>query len=172
MNAAFASQKAEFDRLAPLAKAAETKEADLNKQIAVADKLTRRMEKRILWAPLIEGITATVPRNIQMTKFNCDSGREKSGNSQVNIEGIAADAEPRAIAESFRQSIAGRMAAKYPNATAVFRNLDDSTELAKVNGQRLPTVVFSINVTFKAETDAPAPVLPPKRIAKHEAPIL
>ena len=168
VRSVFAAHRAEFEQLDPQAKKAEAKEAELNKQIALAEKFTNRMEKRINWAPLFESIMTAVPANVQITRLKCESGREKGTNSQMNIEGIAADAEPRAVAESLRKGIADRMAAKYPNATATFRNLDDSTERPLVNGQRVPAVVFSINVTFKTEPDAPAPVLPGKRAPKNE----
>ena len=135
VRSAFTAQKAEYDRLSPLEKEAAKKEAELNKQISLAEKLTKRMEKRIYWAPLFETLMGAVPANVQLTKLTCDTGREKGGTSQMNVEGIAADQEPRAVAEDLRKAIAERMVAKYPNATATFRNLDDSAlvqELAEV----------------------------------------
>lgn len=172
VRSAFNVQKAEFERLSPQQKVAEKREGELNKQIEVAEKLTKRMEKRIYWAPLFESILAVVPGNVQITKLTCDTGREKGGTSQMNIEGFAAGQEPRAVAEDLRKAIAERMVAKYPNATATFRNLDDSTERLQVGGQRVASVVFTINVTFKTEMEPAAPVAAPKRIAKNEAPTL
>ena len=172
VRSAFSAQKAEFDKLSPQQKEAEKKETELNKQIDLAEKLTKRMEKRIYWAPLFESIQSAVPANVQITKLTCDTGREKGGMSQMTIEGIAADQEPRAVAEDLRKAIADRMVAKYPNATATFRNLDDSTEHLQVGGKRVAAVVFTINVTFKTETEPAAPVAAPKRIAKNEAPTL
>ena len=170
VRSALSAKTAEFAKLSPQQKEAEKKEAELNKQIDLAEKLTKRMEKRIYWAPLFESILAAVPANVQLTKLTCDTGREKSGISQMNIEGIAADLEPRAVAEDLRKTIAERMVAKYPNATATFRNLDDSTEHLQVNGKRVAAVVFTISVTFKTEMDPPTPAAPTKRIAKNEAP--
>ena len=164
------SQKAEFDKLNPKAKEAEKKEAELNKQIDLAERLTKRMEKRIYWAPLFESVMLTVPSNVQITRLGCDTGREKGGTSVISIEGIAADVEPRAVAENLRKFIVAKVAAKYPGAAATFRNLDDSTEHPVVDGRRVSAVVFTINVTFKAEAEpAPAPA-PSKRIAKNEVP--
>ena len=165
-------QKAEFDKLSPQQKEAEKKEADLNKQIDLAEKLTKRMEKRIYWAPLFESVLGAVPANVQLTKMTCDTGREKGATSLMSIEGIAADQEPRAVAEDLRKAIAERMVAKYPNATATFRNLDDSAEHLLVNGKRVAAVVFTISVIFKTEAEPAAPVAPPKRIARNEAPNL
>lgn len=168
IRSAFNAQKAEFEQLSPKAKAAEKKEAELNRQIDLAEKFSRRMERRIYWAPLFEHVMATVPPNVQLTRIACDSGREKSGASQMNIEGIAADPEPRNLAESLRKAVAEKVAAKYPNATATFRNLDDSAEHPVVNGRRMPAVVFTINVTFKTEVDPPAPAAPARRAPKNE----
>ncbi len=170
VRGAYNAQKAEFDKLDPKAKEAEKKEAELNKQIDLADKLTKRMEKRIYWAPLFENVMLAVPANVQLTRLHCDAGRDKGGTSAMSIEGIAADVEPRAVAENLRKAVVARIATKYPNAVATFKNLDDSTEHPVVNGQRVAAVVFTINVTFKSEPDpAPAPV-PGKRMAKNEAP--
>ncbi len=168
IRSAFSAQKAEFERLSPQQKAAEKKEIELNRQIDLAAPFTKRMEKRVQWAPLFENVMATVPPNVQITRLVCDSGREKSGASQMNIEGIAADMEPRNVAENLRKAVAERVAAKYPNATATFRNLDDSPEHPVVNGKRVPAVVFSINVTFKTEIEPPAPAAPAKRAPKNE----
>ena len=170
VRAAYSAQKAEFDKLDPQAKDAEKKEAELNKQIDLAEKLTKRMEKRIYWAPLFESVMMTVPANVQLTRLGCDSGREKGGVSAMSIEGLAADVEPRAVAEGLRKAIVAKVAAKYPGAAATFKNLDDSTDHPVVDGRRVSTVLFTINVTFKAEADpAPAPA-PSKRLAKIEVP--
>lgn len=171
VRGAYSAQKAEFDKLDPKAKEAEKKEAELNKQIDLAEKLTKRMEKRIYWAPLLESVMLAVPPNVQLTRLNCDAGRDKGGTSVMSIEGIAADVvEPRAVAENLRKALVARIAKKYPNAAATFKNLDDSTEHPVLNGQRVAAVVFTINITFKSEPDpAPAPA-PGKRLAKNEAP--
>jgi Tfp pilus assembly protein PilN len=168
-RALYAAQKAEFEKLTPQQKEAETKEAELNKQIELAEKFSRRMEKRVYWAPLFENILAVVPANVQLTKLSCDAGREKSGLSQISIEGMAADQEPRAVAEDLRKAIVSRVVAKYPSATATFRNLDESADHPLVGGKRVSAVVFTIAVTFRTEAEPPpAPVAPPKRIARNE----
>jgi Tfp pilus assembly protein PilN len=162
----FNTKRAEFARLEPQAKAAAKNEVELNKQIDLSDKLTKRMEKRIYWAPVFESVLAAVPENVQLTKLTCDTGREKSGTCQMNIEGIAADQEPRAVAEELRKAIAERVGMKYPNATAAFRNLDESSESVTVKGRRVAAVVFTINLTFKPEAAPAVAAPPPKRLAQ------
>ncbi len=170
VRSVYSAQKAEFDKLEPKQKEAEKKEAELNKENDLAEKLTKRMEKRIYWAPLFESVMLSVPSNVQLTRMSCDSGKEKGGISVMAIEGLAADIEPRAVAESLRKAIVAKVAAKYPNAAATFKNLDDSTEHPVVDGKRLSAVVFTINVTFKAEADPAPAAAPSKRIARNEVP--
>jgi Tfp pilus assembly protein PilN len=168
-RAAYNTRSAEFKRLDPLSKEAAKKEVELNKQLDLSEKLTRRMEKRTYWAPVFESVLAAVPANVQLTKLACDTGRDKSGTCQMNIEGIAADQEPRAVAEDLRKAIGERVAVKYPNATAAFKNLDESSESVTVKGKRVAAVVFTINLTFKPEVTPPvaAPPPKPKRIAQQ-----
>jgi Tfp pilus assembly protein PilN len=163
VRAAFAAQKAEFDRLSPLAKQAAEREKSLTEEIELARRVTERMENRFYWAPVFESVAAAVPPNVQITKLSGDCSRDKGSQCQVTMEGIAAGQEPRAAAEEMRRSIAERLGAKYAGTSATFRNMDDSTESVRLDGKVLPTVVFTIHVTFKAEIE---PVPAQKPIAK------
>ena len=146
---AYAAQKAEFDRLSPQARAAHERETQLAKQIDLAKRITDRMEKRFYWAPIFETVAVAVPPNVQITKLTGDAGREGSHQCQITMEGIAAGREPRAVAEEMRRSIGDRIAASYSSVAATFRNLDDGSETARIDGKVLPTVMFTIHVTFK-----------------------
>ena len=59
-----------------------------------------------------------------------------------------------------RRSIADRIAARYSSVAATFRNLDDGSETARIDGKAFPTVVFTIHVAFKPAAD-PIPVQKP-----------
>lgn len=163
VRSAYNAQKAEFDRLSPLSKTAAEREVELTKQIDLAERVTNRMEKRFLWAPVLDSIVAAVPPNVQLTKFMGDTGKEKGGGYLINLEGIAAGHEPRAVAEDTRKTIADRFAAKYANVSATFKNLDDSAERVRVDGKPMASVVFTISVTFKPTVE---PLPNPKRIAQ------
>jgi Tfp pilus assembly protein PilN len=158
---AYAAHKAEFDRLNPQAKAALERETQLTKQIDLAKRVADRIEKRFYWAPLFETVVTAVPPNVQITRLSGDVGRDSSRQQcQITLEGLAAGPEPRAAAEEMRRSIGDRIAARYNSVTATFRNLDDGTETARLDGKVLPTVVFTIHVTFKTGAD-PVPVQKP-----------
>ena len=157
---AYTVQKTEFDRLSPLAKAAQEREVLLTKQIDLAKRVTDRMEKRFYWAPLFETVAAAVPANVQITKLSGDAGKDGSRNYQITLEGLAAGPEPRAAAEEMRRSISDRISARYSSVAATFRNLDDGAETARLDGKALPTVVFTIHVTFKPGAD-PIPAQKP-----------
>jgi Tfp pilus assembly protein PilN len=162
VRTAYASQKAEFERLTPLAKQAGEREAELNTQIELARRVTDRMEKRFYWAPVFESVAAAVPPNVQITKLSGDVSRGSGRECQINIDGIAAGQEPRAAAEEMRRSIAERFGAKYAGTNATFRNMDDSAEAVRLDGKVVPAVVFTMHVTFKAESE---PVQAQKPIA-------
>lgn len=152
------AKQAEFDRLGPLAKTAHDREVELTKKIDLADRVSRRIEKRFYWAPVFESVVAVVPPSVQITKLSGDSkATESSRSCQFTMEGLAASQEPRATAEELRRAIVERMSVKYPTAAATFRNLDEGGEPVRVNGQSLATAVFTIQVTFKPEPDPAAP---------------
>jgi Tfp pilus assembly protein PilN len=159
-KAAFNTQKAEFERLSPLSKQAADREKELTMQVEQAATLTNRMENRFYWAPVFEAVAAAVPPNVQITKLTGETGRDSARQCQILMDGIAAGPEPRAAAEEMRKSIAGRLGAKYAATNATFRNMDDGSESAKLDGKTLPTVVFTIHVSFKAESE-PVPAQKP-----------
>jgi Tfp pilus assembly protein PilN len=152
-QATHAARKAEFENLSPLAKTAQEREVALTKQIELADRLTQRIEKRFYWAPVFESLVTAVPPNVQITKLSGDiKNGEPSRNCQLLLEGLAAGQEPRASAEELRRAVVERLAAKYPTASATFRNLDDSAEQVRMDGKVLATAVFTIQISFKAES--------------------
>lgn len=163
-QAASKAKQAEFDRLSPLAKTARDRELELTKKIDLADRVSQKIEKRFYWAPVFESLVAAVPASVQITKL---SGETKAGDGartcSVVIEGMAASQEPRATAEDLRRLVVERTGAKYPTASATFRNLDDG-EPMRVRGENLATAVFTIQLTFKPDAE---PVPAPKAIVER-----
>jgi len=151
------SQK-EFERLVPLMKEAKAREEKLNKEIGLSERLGKRIEERFYWGPLFELVASTVPRNVQITKMGADVTMDAPRTCHMLIDGLAAGAEPRGVAEELRTALNEKLGQKYKTATAVFKSLDESNEMALLDGKPVHTAVFSINISFVfSQEPAPAP---------------
>lgn len=159
-ESSYRSKQAEYAKLQVQEKQAKAKEEEYTKQIAVVEKLGKRIEERFYWAPLLEELALSVSPTVQTAKVTGDVSGEGLRKVQVAIEGIAAGVEPRGAAEEFRTALAERLGKKYKNVVASFKNLEDSNESATLNGETLKTAAFNISVTFNIGTEPPPP--PPK----------
>jgi hypothetical protein len=97
----------------------------------------------------------------------------------MQLDGIAAGAEPRAVAEKFRLALLGALDAKYreirekaglpaqpSGISCLFRVLEDQPGVtAKVDGKDLPTAKFIMDIKLRKPYAAapPAPPPPPPR---------
>ncbi len=156
------AKQAEYTKLQAQEKQDKVKEEDFTKQIAVVDKLQKRIEERFYWAPLLEELAMSVPATVQTTKVTGDVSGDGQRKVQVAIEGIAAGEEARASAEEFRTALEQRLAKKYKGVAAAFKTLEDSAENVTLNGATLKTAAFHISVTFKIGSEPPPPPPPPK----------
>lgn len=154
--------QAEQSALAPKAEQAQKRADEISAMLTTSKKLVERMDGRLYWAPLLETLTQAVPAEIQLTRLAGDAQSEGSKRCTLSIDGIAAGAEPRQVAEEFRRSIAEKFDGSFKGATATFRTLEDSPEVVKLNGHNAPTATFSINIQFQyapteqsAEAQAP-----------------
>jgi hypothetical protein len=154
------SKRAEYDKLVPKEKAAKREEDELTKQLAGADSLSKRIDDRFLWAPVLEQIASSIPLNVQITHMTGEMAADATRKCTMVIEGIAAGETPRKVAEDMRADIEKKLAAKYvpvpvPGGTpdkvaqiATFRSLDDGAEKITFGGKKLDTANFAIIVTF------------------------
>ena len=166
--AEYTAKQKEFDTLVPLAKAAKLREEELSNQISLAERLGKRIENRFYWAPVLEVVASSVPLNVQITKLGADIAQEAPRTCQISIDGLAAGAKPRAVAEELRMALAEKFGQKFKGAITTFKSLDESNERVLLDGQMELTAVFSISITFpfsSAEPSTPAP-LPTRRRAK------
>ncbi len=150
------ARQAEWARQEPLARAALTQEADLSLTLGAAAAVTKRIEGRFYWAPILETLQRTVPPAVQILSL--------SGNNELNgekvllgVDGIAAGPEPRAAAEQFRIALAEALSKKFPGAASTFRSLEETNAIATLDGKPLPTAKFTIDVNLKKPAAAPAP---------------
>lgn len=139
--------KAEFDHLEPQAKAAKKKEEELNQFAAASAQVVRRIEGRFYWAPLLAELSQAVPREVQITRMG---GEVAPGDGlrrcSVTLDGLAAGADPRRVAEDLRTAIADKLSPKYKNVTSTFRTLEDGTEMVMLDGKQVGTATFAITV--------------------------
>ncbi len=151
--------KAEFDRLEPQAKASKKREEELNQLALSSGRVVRRIEDRFYWAPLLAEITQIVPREVQITRLGGDITGADLRRCAFTVDGLAAGADPRRVAEELRTAIADKLSSKYKNVTSTFKTLEDGTETVMLDGKQVSTATFAITVQLFVgeEKKAPAP---------------
>jgi len=154
-----AQKTAEIEDLRPKAAAAEKREQEFQATQKLTAKLVKSVEDRFYWAPVLEEVTALVPRDVQLTKLAGEVQGEGLRKCLLTVDGLSAGADPRRVAEDLRQSIAENFGKKFKNVDAKFRSLEDGTEAAVLGAQQWPTAVFAINIHFESG-EAPAPLAP------------
>jgi len=154
--------QAKFHAIEPKAKAARKTEDELNVEIKKGEAIAQRIEKRFYWAPLLEQLAQVVPREIQITRLLGEVTGEKARKCALILDGISTGADPRRTAEDLRTAIAEKFAPSYHSVTSTFKSLDDASELVMLEGKRLPTATFAINIVLTTGEEA-APVQPRKK---------
>lgn len=156
--------QAEFDQLSPKAKAAKAREDEINAEIHKSELMAHRIEDRFYWAPMLEQIAQTVPREVQITRLVGDLTGDTVRKCSLTIDGLSAGTDPRRVAEDLRTTIAEKLAPKYKGVTSSFKTLEDGTEMVLLDGQQMPTASFAINVVLTTgEEPAPAAAARKKR---------
>ncbi len=140
----------------PRAKAAAAQEAVLSAKLGQGKAVSQRIEGRFYWAPVLSLLVETVTPNIQILSFQGSSDGASAATDRVTmtIDGIAADAEPRAAAEQFRQALEGRLGKLFKGATASFKSLDETSATVSLGGRQAPAAKFSIEVDLTRDPGA------------------
>jgi hypothetical protein len=163
INEQYVKVKGEFDQMEPLAKAAKKKEEELNVLAAASGQMVKRIEGRFYWAPLLAELSQAVPREVQITRL----GGEVSGGDlrrcAISIDGLAAGADPRRVAEDLRTAFAEKLSAKYKNVTSTFKTLEDGTEMVMLDGKQVNTATFAIIVQLYVGEEKKTPAGRPKK---------
>jgi len=161
----------EFSKLDPKAKAAKTREDELNTEISASDTLVKSIDSRFYWAPVLDQVLKTVPRTVQLTHFSGSTPNSASTTvNTVEITGISSAIEPRKEAEALRTALNTRLGTQFDGVNAMFKTLDDSDEIVMLDGRRLATAAFNIEIKLQAKDPAavaaaPAPARNPKLVA-------
>jgi Tfp pilus assembly protein PilN len=149
----------EFSKLDPKAKDAKARQAELNDEITASDTMMKNVDSRFYWAPVLDQLVKSVPRNIQLTHVGADAPGSATSPGVLTLTGISSAAEPRKEAEALRTALQARLNAECKGVTSVFKQLDDSDEVVVLDGRRLPTATFTIEFQLQM-ADPPAPPAP------------
>jgi Tfp pilus assembly protein PilN len=153
--------QAKFRVIEPKAKAAKKLEEELNAEISKAETIAQKIEKRFYWAPVLEQLAQVVPREVQITRVIGDVSGDKARKCALTIDGISTGTDPRRTAEDLRTAIAEKFTPSYHSVTSTFKTLDDGSELVMLDGKRMPTATFAINVLLT--TGEEAAIVQPRR---------
>ena len=119
--------------------------------------LVKRIEGRFYWASVLDSLVQIVPREIQITRLAGDVSPDKARRCTITIEGLSAGPEPRKVAEDLRRALNEKFTGKYKNVSVTFKSLEDGKDNARLDGQLLPTALFSIALQMQTGEDEPAP---------------
>lgn len=145
--------QAEYNSLEPKAKTAKKREDEIALEVRKSELMERRIEDRFYWAPMLEEIAKTVPKEVQVTRLVGDLTGDGIRKCSITVDGISAGPDPRKVAEDLRTAIADKLAPKYKNVTSNFKTLEDGTETVMLEGQQMATATFAINVQITAGDD-------------------
>lgn len=156
-NDEYLQKKAEYDKVEPLAKAARKKQEELNLKANNSVLISKRIEARFYWAPLLAQLSQVVPREVQITKLGGElAGAEPTRHCTLSIDGLSAGVDPRKVAEELRTAIAEHLGPHYKSVVSTFKSLEDGSETVALDGRQMPTAIFAINVQITTGEDKPA----------------
>jgi Tfp pilus assembly protein PilN len=156
----------EFNKLNPKAKDAKARQAELNDEITASDTMMKSVDSRFYWAPVLDQLLKTVPRNVQLTHVGADAPSDGKGSDVLTIAGISSAAEPRKEAEALRTALDAKLAANFKSVSSVFKMLDDSDQVVVLDGHRLSTATFTIE--FQLEAKDPVDAAPAVIVRKSK----
>lgn len=165
LEAQYKARLADWAKQEPAAAAAAAQEKDLTAQVAAADVVTKRVENRFYWAPLVETLVKSVPPNVQIVSLN-GSNDQKNDKVLVTLEGIVAGDVPRLAADKFRGVLTESLGKKFQGVETSFRGLDDTATPVNLNGKPSPTAHFTIEAKLNKPSAVPAATPVPERRRK------
>jgi hypothetical protein len=159
LNSQLVAKRLEYSKKFELPlKNADAREKEFSRTTAAANALTARVENRFYWAPLLDVLLRTVPREVQLLGF-CGNDDPKEKTVAFTLEGVAAGREPRAAAEQFRITLANNLNGKFgkDSASVRFRSgaLEETRNSVALDGRQQLTARFTIEVTLRKPSAAP-----------------
>jgi Tfp pilus assembly protein PilN len=165
----YADLQGTWAALEPKATDAKNRQEELNAEIQASDAMIATVDGRYYWAPVFDQVLKTVPRTVQLTHMGGSAPPDEKGTTSVlSISGIASAVEPRKEAEALRTSLVVKLGSQFKHVTSVFRSLEDSDQYVMLDGRRLPTASFTIDIQIQVR-EAEVVAAPPPRRARAAA---
>lgn len=143
--------------------AAKTREAEIAAVTKITDTLVQSIESRFYWAPLLDKVLASVPREVQLVRLDGDM-TDKVKPGALSVSGVSSGTEPRKVAEDLRTRFVNKLSEKYKNVTSTFKTLEDSDQTVKLDGKALSTAMFGIQFQIASvDVAAAAPAAPERK---------
>ena len=168
INVRIAALEADWQRFDPKQKAARAREDELNADVKTYELLTKRIESRFYWAPLLQEVLENVPHEVQFTKVSGDLPLDGGKSSVLTVTGISSSEVPRKVAEDLRTALHEKLSESFKKVEAHFVSLDDSEETVLLDSKKAPTANFTIEFRLNNNVDpapVPAPVANRKKVA-------
>jgi Tfp pilus assembly protein PilN len=161
------SLEQEWQNLEPKRKAAEERELELRANMALADSLVKRIEGRFYWAPMLDRLMQTVPREVQIIRLDASRAADKTRTVSFTLNGVSTGNEPRKVAEDLRTALAAKFEDGHSKSTATFKLLEDREERVQLDGQALRTATFAIQLDVVPDENATAAAAATPRQARR-----
>lgn len=158
--------RTEWAKLEPKAKAAKVREEELTTEIKTCDALVKRIEARSYWAPVLDGLVRSVPREVQVLKLAGELSIDAGKTDAISITGISSSPAPRTVAEALRKTLNEQLGEKFKHVTSSFKTLEDGEEAVMPDGRRSPVANFTLDFLLNPPGAAPAAVPAPARRPK------
>jgi hypothetical protein len=106
---------------------------------------------RVVWAPLLERIFASVPETVELTTVECRCSSPKD--RSIRIVGQATSQSPRLLCDKFRIQVIDTIQTYGLRAAGDFTRLDDSETSIELEGVKYLKVDFEILITWNNAAD-------------------
>jgi hypothetical protein len=158
-----ATVQRDWAKVEPEVTAAQKRSAELTTLMGTTKVLTKMVDERFFWAPVLQHLSRCVAPNAQLTSI--DGLVSEDGKTiTLSVEGIAAGREPRSAAEELRQLLTEQLGQSYSQVKVEFKSLEDLDTLVTVAGSNMAMARYLITATFSPTapdatkaTAAPAP---------------
>ena len=161
----------EWNLKSPKAKEALEQSAQLSINLKINQSLMEAIENRFYWAPFLERIQKTVPKNVQITHLHGTMDQE-TGKGFIEVVGLGAGPEPRKEAEEFRLSFIEKTLKGATKIESKFSSLENSDATVQLDGSTLNTALFTLQFNFiNVNTPPVAPVATPEKKSAERSPV-